>query len=94
MLCHSFYQWRGIYPGEQMILAPFLEENSFDRAAGRFADYLFASKHAEVEVLLTTVLGPLRSVGDRCAMHAWKALPCGRGDINRTHSSAVTGGAT
>jgi len=70
MLCLSFYEWRGIYPGEQMILAPFLEKNSFDRAAGRFADYLFASKHAEAEVLLTTVLGPLR--GGAC----WRWLVC------------------
>jgi len=60
MLCLSFYEWRGIYPGKQMFLAPFLEKNSFDRAAGRFADYLFASKHAKADVLLTKVLGPLR----------------------------------
>ena len=59
MLCLSFYEWRGVYPGEQMILAPFLEKNSFDRAAVWFADYLFASTHAKADVLLTTILGPL-----------------------------------
>jgi len=86
MLCLSFYGWRGIYPGEQMILAPFLEKNSFDRAAGRFADYLFASKHAKVDVLLTTVLGPLRSPSDlgyllnqQAASTKWPVLqPFGR----------------
>jgi len=61
MLCLSFYEWRCIYPGEQMILALFLEKRSPDRAPGRLADYLCASKHAKAEVLLTTVLGPLRS---------------------------------
>jgi len=30
MLCLSFYEWRCIYPGEQMILAPFLEKTSLD----------------------------------------------------------------
>jgi len=60
MLCLSFYEWRGIYPGEQMILAPFLEKSSFDRAAVRFADDLFAQKHAKADVLLTPVLGPVR----------------------------------
>jgi len=47
MLCLSFYQWRCIYPGEQIILAPFLEKTSLDRAPGRFADNLFARKHAK-----------------------------------------------
>jgi len=28
MLCLSFYECRGIYPGEQMILTPFLEKSS------------------------------------------------------------------
>jgi len=60
MLCLSFYPWRCIYPGKQMILAPFLEKNSLDRAPGRFADNLFARKHAKVDVLLTTVMGLLR----------------------------------
>jgi len=60
MLCLSFYEWRCIYPGEQRILAPFLEKTSLDRAAGRFADYLFVPKHPRADVLLTTVLGPLR----------------------------------
>jgi len=43
-------------------LAPFLEKTSLDRAPGRFADNLFVPKHAKADVLLTTVLGPLRSV--------------------------------
>jgi len=60
MLCLSFYEWRCIYPGEQMILAPFLEKNGPDRAPGRFADYIFVPKHPKADVLLTTVLGPLR----------------------------------
>jgi len=60
MLCLSFYEWRCIYPGEQMILASILEKSSPDRAPGRFADYLFVPKHAEADVLLTSVLGPLR----------------------------------
>jgi len=34
MLCLSFYEWRCIYPGEQMVLAPFLEKSSPDRAPG------------------------------------------------------------
>ena len=62
MLCLSFYEWRCIYPGEQMILAHFLEKSSPDRAPGRFADYLFVPKHPKADVLLTTVLGPLRYV--------------------------------
>jgi len=62
MLCLSFNEWRGIDPGEQMILAPFLGKPSLDRAAGRFADFLFALKHAKADVLLTTILGPLRGV--------------------------------
>jgi len=60
MLCLSFYERRCIYPGEQMILAPFLEKTSLDRAPGRFADCLFVPKHAKADVLLTTFLGPLR----------------------------------
>jgi len=60
MLCLSFYEWRCIYPGEQMILAPFLEKNSLDRAPRRFADNLFVRKHAKADVLLTTVMGLLR----------------------------------
>jgi len=60
MLCLSFYEWRCIYRGEQMILALFLEKTGFDRAPGRFADNLFVPKHAKADVLLTTVLGPLR----------------------------------
>jgi len=60
MLCLSFYEWRCIYPGVQMISAPFLEKNSLDRAPGRFADYRFVPKHPKADVLLTTVLGPLR----------------------------------
>jgi len=42
-------------------LRPFWKKDSFDRAAVWFADYLFASKHAKADVLLTTILGPLRS---------------------------------
>jgi len=60
MLCLSFYEWRCIYPGEQMILAPFMEKSSPDTAPGRFADNLFVPKHAKADVLLTTVMGPLR----------------------------------
>jgi len=60
MLCLSFYEWRCIDAGEQMILAPFLEKTSRDRAPGRFADFLFAPKHAKADVLLTTNMGPLR----------------------------------
>jgi len=60
MLCLSFYEWRCIYPGEHVISAPFLEKSSPDRAPGRFADYLFVPKHSKADVLLTTVLGPLR----------------------------------
>jgi len=41
-------------------LAPFLEKTSLDRAPGRFADNLFVRKHAKADVLLTTVLSPLR----------------------------------
>jgi len=59
MLCLSFYEWGCIYPGEQMILAPFLKKTSLDRAPGRFADNLFVRKHAKADVLLTTVLGLL-----------------------------------
>jgi len=43
-----------------MILAPFLEKPSLDRAPGRFADNLFVRKHAKADVLLTTVMGLLR----------------------------------
>jgi len=43
-----------------MILAPFLEKSSPDRTPGWFVDYLFAKKHPNADVLLTTVLGPLR----------------------------------
>jgi len=60
MLCLSFYEWRCIYPGEQMILAPFLEESSPDRAPGLFAEYLFVPKHPKADVPLTTDLSPLR----------------------------------
>jgi len=42
-----------------MILAPFLENSSPDRAPGQFADYLFDPKHQKADVLLTTVLGAL-----------------------------------
>jgi len=35
-------------------------KKQLDRAAVRFADYLFAPKHAKADVLLTTVLGPVR----------------------------------
>jgi len=66
MLCLSFFEWRCIYPGEQMLLAPFLEKTSLDRAPGRFADYLFVPKHPKADVLLTTVLGPLRRLSAEC----------------------------
>jgi len=45
MLCLSFYEWRCIDAGEQMILAPFLGKTSRDRAPGRLADFLLAPKH-------------------------------------------------
>jgi len=57
MLCLSFYEWRGIDPSEQIMLAPFLGKPNLDRAA----EFLFAPKHPKAEALLTTVLGPLRS---------------------------------
>ena len=79
MLCLSFYEWRCIYPGEQMILAPFLEKTSLDRAPGRFADYLFVPKHPKADVLLTTVLGPLRSavsVPHRTPLLGYRGRPC------------------
>jgi len=60
MLCLSFYEWRCIDAGEHMILAPFLEKTSRDRAPGRFADFLFAPKHAKADMLLTKSMGPLR----------------------------------
>jgi len=60
MLCLSFYEWRCIDAGEQMILVPFLGKTCRDRAPGRFADFLFAPKHAKADVLLTTSMGPLR----------------------------------
>jgi len=34
MLCLSFYKWRCIYPGEQMILAPFLEKPALTEPQG------------------------------------------------------------
>jgi len=43
-----------------MVLAPFLEKSSPDRAPGRFADFLFVPKHPKADVLLTMILGPLR----------------------------------
>jgi len=61
-----------MYPGELIIFAPFLEKNSFDRAAGRFADCLFASKHSKADMLLTTVLGPLRSRWCLCTSQVTK----------------------
>jgi len=60
MLCLSFYQWRCIYPGEQMNLAPFLKKTSLDRAPGRSEDNLLVPKHAKADLLLTTDMGPLR----------------------------------
>ena len=42
------------------LLAPFLEKRGLGRAQERFADFLFAPKHAKADVLLTTVLGVLR----------------------------------
>ena len=76
MLCLSFHEWRCIYPGEQMILAPFLENTSLDRAPGRFADNLFVRKHAKADVLLTTVLGLLRCCSAPSAIaHPHHPLP-------------------
>jgi len=42
MLCLSFYKWRCIDAGEQMLLALFLGNPSRDRLLGRFEDFLFA----------------------------------------------------
>jgi len=46
-----------------MILATFLEESRIDKAPGRSAENLFVPKHPKEDVLLTTVLGPLRRHG-------------------------------
>jgi len=61
MLYLSVYEWRCIYPGEQMNLAPFLGKNSLGRALGLMTDFLFAPKHAKADVLLKTVVGPLHT---------------------------------
>jgi len=58
MVCLSFYEWRCIYPGEQMILARFVENPSLDRAPGRFAGNLFVRKHAKADVLLMAGFEP------------------------------------
>jgi len=60
MLCLTFFELRCIFPSEKMILAPVPGKSSPDRAPERFADYLFVPKHPKADVLLTTVLGPLR----------------------------------
>jgi len=60
MLCLSFYEWRCIDAGEQIILAPFLGKTNRNRAPWRFADFLFAPKHEKADVLLTTNMGPVR----------------------------------
>jgi len=60
MLCLSYYEWRCIDAGKQIILTPFLGKTSRDRAPVRFADFLFAPKHAKADVLLTTNIGSLR----------------------------------
>ena len=75
MLCLSLYEWRCIYPGELMNFAPFLGEFSLDRALGRMADFLFAPKRAKAEVLLTKVVGPLRTtmVRKKCLKAAERA---------------------
>jgi len=59
MLCLSFYEWRCIDAGEQMLLAPFLGKASRDRAPERLEDFMFAPEHAKADVLLTTNMGPL-----------------------------------
>ena len=60
MLCLTVYEWRCIYPGKQMILAPILEKSRLDRAPGQFKDYLLVPTQRKADVLLTTVLSPLR----------------------------------
>ena len=40
--------------GEQTLLAPFLEDISFDKAYGRFAPFLFDRQHQQTDELLTT----------------------------------------
>jgi len=82
MLCLSFYEWRCIYPGEQIIFAPFLKKPSLDRARGRFADNLFVPKHAKADVLLTTVLGLLRG----------RLVGVGRGILRAPHWKVRRGG--
>jgi len=75
MLCLSFYEWRCIDAGEQMILAPFLGITSRDRAPGRFADFLFDPKHEKADALLTTNMGPVRRWRKRvCPIRAEKGL--------------------
>jgi len=60
-------------------LATFLENCSLDRAPGRFADYLFVPKHQKSDVLLTTVLGPLRcGAEDRLTCSVCRATDCPR----------------
>mgnify|MGYP007064157130 CR=1 FL=1 len=56
----SVFERRYIHPGRQMLLAPFLEKSSLDRAPGRFAEFLIAP-HAKANVLLTMVVCPLHS---------------------------------
>jgi len=46
----SFFERRCIYPGEQMLLAPFLETISLDRASGRYADFLIAPRQVAAGV--------------------------------------------
>ena len=82
MLCLSFYEWKCIYRGEQMILTPFLEKSSLERAPGQFADYLFVPKHLKADVLLTTISGPLRfSPGRRGRTRRWPHSPPWRSRI-------------
>jgi len=82
MLCLSFYEWRCIDAGEQMLLAPCLGKTSRDRAPGRFADLLFAPKHEKADVLLTTNMGPVRGWStSRCDEDPempcpWAPIPC------------------
>ena len=75
MMCLSLYEWRCIYFGKQMTLAPFLGTFSLDRALGRMTVFLLVPKHAKADVLLTMVVGPLHTtmMKNKCLKEAERA---------------------